>query len=139
MNPPLVPPLLALSVLAMASAPADAGRNSDDPLAGYRGKARVLVVVAARPDDDRLRQQRALFAAMKAGADERDLALVEAIGTSAQAGALRQRLGLRNGFQAALVGKDGGSKLVSDKPLGPVDLFPVIDAMPMRQQEIQTK
>jgi hypothetical protein len=131
--------IVAASILGMASLPGYAAPKLDDPLALYRGKARVLVAVAPRLDDEKLSRQRAMFAAMKAGAEERDLAFVEAIGTSTEAGELRRRFGLPGEFQAVLVGKDGGSKLVSSDPLDSDRLFPLIDAMPMRQREMHAR
>jgi Domain of unknown function (DUF4174) len=129
--------IFAASMLAMATFPGHAAPSFDDPLAIYRAKARVLVVIAPSGDDDRLRRQRDLFAAMKPGAEQRDLALVEAVGTSDEAQMLRRRFGLDDGFYAVLIGKDGGDKLTSSEPLGSEKLFPLIDAMPMRRQEMQ--
>ena len=40
-------------------------------------------------------------------------------------------------FRVVLIGKDGGVKYDSTEPLGPEQLFSIIDAMPMRQQEMQ--
>lgn len=118
---------LLIAALAPAAAAAD-------PLARYRWTARVLVAVAPDAADPALVRQRRLFAAMGAEARDRDLVLVEAVGRSGEA--LRQALGCEAGaFTAVLVGKDGGAKLRSPDPLGADQLFPVIDAMPMRQDE----
>ncbi len=135
----IVSQVLAASILAMAAFPGQAAPSIADPLAVYRSKARVLLVLAPSANDVRLRRQREMFASMKAGADERDLALVEAIGTTEEARALRHRFGLASDFHAILIGKDGGDKLTSVEPLGSGDLFPLIDAMPMRQQEMQAR
>ena len=136
-NPALI--AFASVVLVMAAFPGHAAPRVDDPLAIYRGKARVLVVLAADPTDAKLRRQKELYADMKAGAEQRDLALVEALGSSAEATALRRTFGLGEGFQAMLVGKDGGEKLTSTDPLGPAELFPLIDSMPMRQDEMRKR
>ena len=62
--------------------------------------------------------------------------LVVGSGDEPGARALRQAFDVGpDGFRAGLVGKDGGAKLSADAPLGPDRLFPVIDAMPMRQDE----
>jgi len=42
-------------------------------------------------------------------------------------------------FQVILVGKDGTVKLRSDKPVNAPELFGLIDAMPMRQDEMRRK
>lgn len=135
------PPLAAFAalILAMVAVPAHAAPEGDSPLARYRWKARVLVVLAPDAGDAKLLRQRELLTAMKTGADERDLATVEALGNSEQASALRKHFGLGGGFQALLVGKDGGEKLTSDDPLGPDELFPLIDSMPMRQDEMRKR
>lgn len=40
-------------------------------------------------------------------------------------------------FTVVLVGKDGGEKYRSNKVLQPAELFAIIDAMPMRKQEMK--
>ena len=105
------------------------------PLAAYRDHNRVLVVSAVRPDDPALARQRAFFAAMGRQAQARDLILVEAVGNDARARGMRAALGLKGAFAAALIGKDGETKLVSSHPLDAATLFALIDSMPMRRQE----
>lgn len=129
----------ALSIFAITATPGHAATNSDDPLAVYHWKARVLLVVAPGPADPKLLQQRAIFHSMKAEAAERDLVLFEAIGDSPQAAAFRARFDLDRGFNAVLIGKDGGDKLASSAPLGGEQLFPLIDSMPMRQEEMKRR
>jgi hypothetical protein len=124
---------LAAGLLAATSALAD-------PLQAYRGSSRVVVASAARADDPALAQQRAIFARMGKQAKARDLVLLEAVGDGAQARALRKALGLdAKTFAAVLVGKDGGAKLRAAHPLDAAALFPVIDAMPMRREEMRER
>ena len=125
----LVAPLLA----ALPVVPARAG---DDPLARYLWRSRVVVALAPSRADPALAAQRRAFAALGAGARERDLVLVEATDGTPEGAALRERFG-GEGFRSVLVGKDGGEKLASAQPLGRDDLFPTIDAMPMRRDEIR--
>jgi Domain of unknown function (DUF4174) len=128
-------PLIAASVLAASAAFA-----ANNPLAAYRWSARVVVASAETADDPALLRQRAIFGRLGAEAKARDLVLVEAVGDSAGARALRQTLGIgRRGFTAVLVGKDGGAKLRASHPLDAAELFPVIDAMSMRRQEIRER
>lgn len=128
---PLLAAVFCGSLLVASVAPA---ASEADPLARYRGTARVLVAVAPDIADPSLILQRRLFAAMGADARDRDLVFVEAVGRSGEA--LGQALGCEPGaFMAVLVGKDGGAKLRSPIPLGGDRLVPVIDAMPMRQDE----
>lgn len=125
--------LLTFATSALAASP-------DDPLARHLWKERVVVALAPSAADPRLATQRRLFAAMRAGAGERDLVLVEAADASPRSAALRRRFDVpAAAFKAVLIGKDGGEKLASDTPLGPDRLFPVIDAMPMRQQETRSR
>ena len=124
---------IAMAAWAAAIIP---GAASPDPLAAYRWKARLLLALAPSSDDPKLAQQRALFAAMGRDATERDLKLVVLTGAGGGAATLRTRFGLDDlGSHAVLVGKDGDDKLVADEPLGADRLVPLIDAMPMRQQE----
>jgi hypothetical protein len=49
---------------------------------------------------------------------------------------LRARYAQGPGFTVVLVGKDGGAKLSSARPIDPKRLMDTIDAMPMRQREM---
>ncbi|WP_237480394.1 DUF4174 domain-containing protein [Lichenibacterium dinghuense] len=126
--------LLPLAMLAAIPALSPA-RAADDPLAGYRWQRRVVVALAPTAADPLLSAQRRLFAGLGAAGRERDLALVAATDDTPGGAALRRRFG-GEGFVAVLVGKDGGEKLRSASPLGRDALFPLIDAMPMRRDEM---
>ena len=123
----------ALTIFAGALLPAVA---ADDPLARHRWRDRVILVLAPSEADPSLVAQRHLLAAMGRGARERDLVLVEAVDGTPDGQALRRRFG-GTGFRAVLIGKDGGEKLTADHPLGADALFPLIDSMPMRQDEMK--
>ena len=71
--------LAAASILAASSAPGLA--STGDPLASYLWKSRVLVVLAPDAKDARLIRQRQIYEAMRSGARERDLMLVQGIGS----------------------------------------------------------
>lgn len=131
-NPSL--PILAAAVLT--ALPLGMAQATGDPLQAYRWKSRVVVALATDRNDPSLRDQRRIFRDLGAGARERDLVLVEATDDTPDGSALRRRFGGGPGFRAVLIGKDGGEKLSSGAPLRRDDLFPVIDAMPMRQQEM---
>jgi hypothetical protein len=122
-------------VLAMSSASADA-----DPLARYRWNARVLVVFAADEGDPQLTRQKGLLVGARHGVAERDLVVLEAVGSSSEADRLRRQLGVPGGeFRAVLVGKDRGAKLTDTAAIAPDRLFATIDAMPMRRQEMRQR
>ncbi|MCP1548121.1 MULTISPECIES: DUF4174 domain-containing protein [Methylorubrum] len=125
---------------AMLAVCGTAGAAGADPLSGYRGTSRVLVLAAPDADDARLKAQRQALASARTGASERDLVTIEAVGKGAEASALRRHLGLSDdAFRAVLVGKDGGAKLTSAEPIPPQRLFSTIDAMPMRQDEAKRR
>lgn len=116
------------------------GQAADDPLAAHRWTSRVLVIAAPDAADPRLERQREALAAARIGAAERDLVVVEAIGRGPDAGRIRGRYGLPDdAFRAVLVGKDGGTKLISAEPIPLETLFTTIDAMPMRREEMRRR
>ena len=129
----------AAAAILLVLATVTPGLAAPDPLASHRWKDRVLLVVAESADDPQLRQQQDIFRRMGGDARERDLKLVVATGSSPESAAIRQRFGLDAGFHALLIGKDGGAKLTAETPLGSDALLPLIDAMPMRQEEMQRR
>jgi len=112
--------------------------TANDPLAEHLGRSRVVVVFGARPDDPRVAQQGRIIASMGAGARERNLSLIELLGSTPVTSAMRARLRVQEGgFHAVLVGKDGDPKLSSFDPISASELTTTIDAMPMRQEEMR--
>ena len=110
------------------------------PLDAYRDRARVLVLSAPDAGDAQLKAQRAALGPVQNGVAERDLVVLEALGSGAEARALRAALGLpADSFRAVLVGKDGGAKLTAAAPIPPQRLFATIDAMPMRRSEMRER
>ncbi len=132
---PSVPRILTLAS-AIAMLPLAASSAATDPLAPYLWKHRVVVALASSPSDPNLSVQRRIFDAMGAGARERDLVLIEATDDTPEGVALRRRFGSGTGFRTVLVGKDGGVKSSSARPMRAGDLFETIDAMPMRRAEM---
>lgn len=109
-----------------------------DTLGAHRWKDRVVVLIAPNASDSQLREQRAILRAAAAGLKERDIVILEALDDGPEATALRRQFAAgQTAFRAVLVGKDGGAKLASDRPLSAQRLFGEIDAMPMRQQEMR--
>ena len=123
----------------MAAGCTAAAAPSGDPLAPYLWKSRIIVAFARSASDPRLARQSKLFRDMGAGGRERDLVLVEAVGAAPAAEVLRRRFDTGEPFAAMLIGKDGGEKLRSDQPVGEAELFPLIDSMPMRREEMSRK
>jgi hypothetical protein len=109
-----------------------------DPLAEYRWKARVLVILAADATNVNVIEQQRAFEGLEGSAQDRQLVLILALPGSPGAGALRSRLGIsEEPFRVVLVGKDGHPKLSSDQPISAHQLIATIDAMPMRQREMR--
>jgi hypothetical protein len=122
--------LVAVGVTAAVPAAA-----AEDVLSPLRWKARPVIVLAERPDDPRLARQLALLEREKKGVEDRGIAVLRESGRD---GPLRRRLGLPGAaFAVALVGKDGGVKEVWHAPVAPRRIFTVIDAMPMRRDEMK--
>ena len=114
------------------------GAASAGPLETYRDRARVLILSAPDAADAQLTAQRAALRSICSGLAERDLVVLEAVGSGAEARALRAALGLpADGFRVVLIGKDGGAKLTAAEPVAPQRLFATIDAMPMRRVEMR--
>lgn len=120
-------------------------------LARYRWRRRVLVLFAPTADDSAFAAENAAIAAHAAGMADRDLIVVRALESgastadghplgTADAAALRTRLKADAGrFTAVLVGKDGHVALRSHAPVVAGRLFPTIDAMPMRRDEVRRR
>ena len=137
---------LAILVASIAISPA-ATAETADILDGYLWKKRLFFVFGDQTSRFELNEQLARLARDPAGLKERDLEVfvgearkrLEILGTRLSPRTLRNHLGLpATGFAAALVGKDGGVKMRSTTPVPlQTDLYTLIDAMPMRQQEMR--
>jgi hypothetical protein len=117
----------------------------------YRWRNRLLLVFAANRQDAKLVRQEAMWRDQQPGIEDRDMVLMLLLSeepghiggktVSAEAAAdLRRRLAVSpEGFAALLIGKDGGVKLRSAEPVAPAEIYRLIDAMPMRREEIHRK
>ncbi len=137
----------------VASATVTSGRS--DPLefklSDYQWQHRILLVFAPSTDSSDYRRQMQAWQTDAAGTGDRDLKLVQSLGTgesqvdgqslsSAAAEKLRQQFGIPpEEFAVILVGKDGTEKQRSQTPIDLAALFRTIDAMPMRQQEMRSR
>jgi hypothetical protein len=127
--------MICLTLLAAASL-TTADTSS---IAAMRWERRVLLISASTGQDAKLEAQRQIVAGWKVAGAERDLTLVEVVGNKVTGAtdtpaALRKRYRLSaTGFTAILIGKDGGEKLRSARPIPARVLEETIDAMPMRQ------
>ena len=140
--------------LLLSFSMAQAGENNsvaDLDLDSLRWKNRVFVLFSPSESDPLFQLQKQDLASSAEGVVDRDLVILEIMeqGQSRTGNqllseksvqAIRKRLGVETGpFQVLLIGKDGGVKLRSREPVSTKDLFGLIDSMPMRQQEMESK
>jgi len=104
----------------------------------HRGRDRVLLLIAPHAGDAALRRQLDDLAAARSDLAERDVHVVQAIGSGGEAADLRRayRVGPAE-FRAVLLGKDGTAKMIRPEPVSPAELCGAIDDMPMRRAEAQ--
>jgi len=142
--------LFLLLSFSMAQA-SEKGSVADLDLDALRWKNRVFLLFSPSESDASFQAQKQGLVSGAGGVIERDLVVLEIIeqgqsrvgnqilsGKSVQD--IRKRLGVHTGpFQVLLIGKDGGVKLRSSEPVSMKDLFGLIDSMPMRRQEMDSK
>ncbi len=138
------------SGFSMAQA-GEKGSVADLDLDALRWKNRVLVLFSPSESDVSFQLQKQGLASSTEGVLDRELMVLEIIeqGQSRAGNQLlsqksvqniRRRLGVQAGpFQVLLIGKDGGVKLRSSEPVSVKDIFGLIDSMPMRQQEMESR
>lgn len=146
-NPPHSQPPEVASIAANP----DRSQGIEFKLSNYQWQHRILLVFAPSNGSANYRQQMQAWQADAAGTNDRDLKLVQILGTgesqvdgrsinSASADRLRQQFGIiSEQFAVILVGKDGTEKQRSQTPIDLTALFRTIDAMPMRQQEMRSR
>ncbi len=124
-------------------------RSFTDELDRYRWQSRVVVVAAPSAEDPALNAQLAEARTDPAGWADRKLLLLViedgrlaggSPGSEAQGGQIRRRLGLaEERFSLALIGLDGTVKLRRQTTVSNEDLYSLIDAMPMRREELRLR
>jgi hypothetical protein len=144
--------------VASVAANPDRSQGIEVKLSDYQWQHRILLIFAPSTDSSQYRQQMQLWQADVTATDAllrryrkgRDLKLVQILGTgesqvdgrsisSASAERLRQQFGITpEEFAVILVGKDGTEKQRSQTSIDLAVLFRTIDAMPMRQQEMNS-
>ncbi|MDF5707947.1 MAG: DUF4174 domain-containing protein [Nostoc sp. S4] len=144
----LSPVSIAGTVLASIN---HAVKMSSFNLSSQKWQKRVLLVFAPSVNNHSYQQQMQLFDQHQNGFTDRDLVLVQVLATDksyangqpideSSATNLRNRFGVnKENFRVILVGKDGGVKRQDTTPVQARAIFQEIDAMPMRQQEMQKR
>ena len=131
--------LIAIGIMLIAASQGFAM----DSLATYTWKNRVLVLFGAEKDP-KLVEQLKLLRDRTDELTDRDMVILRVSGDSVvaihgsaagiNAAKLAAEAGVKGaGFEAVLIGKDGGIKLRSAEVVSDKDLFGLIDSMPMRR------
>jgi hypothetical protein len=106
-----------------------------------RWKKRVLLVAAPNAEQVDFKTQKALLAANRAELAERDFLVLDVLYSQLSAADqqfLSKKIGVQPpSFTVILIGKDGGVKEKSNRPIPPADLFGTVDKMPMRREEMR--
>ena len=136
-------------MIMIANAPLIALAGAAD-LSVYAWQYRPLVVVAPVAQHPKLRQQTLALSATETEMTDRNIVLIEIIGSQVytrhgprllqSADTLREQLGVDpDQFAVVLMGKDTGIKLRSSSLVDSSEIFALIDSMPMRQQEMRSQ
>jgi len=139
----------AFVFLAVPAGPAEA-RGEVTSMEAYLWQNRPVLVFAPDADHPLIAAQRAVLAGEAAGLADREIVVIEIVAgrvtvdgrpAPGLAGdALRKRYSVRDDEAVALlVGKDGGVKIRQERALTAEALYPTIDAMPMRRQEMRAR
>ncbi len=135
--------LAALAATLGLAGVAHANDNDLRSVAAMANHNRVLLVFAPSLRDPRLIAQQADMAKFAVGAAERDLLLVQVadhhvLGAHDKSATLRRRFKVNaRDYRAFLIGKDGNVALSQAGPIPADTLRTAIDAMPMRQAEVE--
>ena len=133
--------LLLLGLLALLGAQRPNVSSLEQTLRSHYWQKRVLLVAAPAPDHPAFKEQKALLAPQRDGLAARDVVVLDVIYnrlSEADKQFLTQKMGVQPAqFAAVLIGKDGGVKLKSTRPIAPATLFGTVDKMPMRRQEMR--
>lgn len=136
-------PLTALLLLGLFALTAQTPRPRplEQTLRTSRWKKRVLLIAAPNAEQADFKTQKALLAPQQDALAERDFLVLEVLYdqlSAADRAFLGQKIGIQPPqFAAVLIGKDGGVKEKSNRPISPDDLFGTVDKMPMRRAEMR--
>lgn len=138
--------LLYVSGLVIICRTAGSGQDVsliEKTIQAQRWRQRIVLVYAPAEQQAAFRQQQQWLADEADGMAERDIRIIDVVAeriSPADRTYLRTKLDVAaNQFGVVLIGKDGGVKLRSDKPVSAQTLFATIDGMPMRRQEMRER
>lgn len=123
-------------------------KSQDNYLHPYKWKNRVVLLFAQEPQDTDFAAQLQLLNQDQEALEERDIVILSVFpyqvnqnkitkGEKKMAKMLRKQFNGSKGFSIVLIGKDGTIKLKHEHVTQPLEIFSLIDGMPMRQQEMQ--
>ncbi|GAA3992908.1 DUF4174 domain-containing protein [Hymenobacter antarcticus] len=128
-------------LILLLTAQTPKAKSVEQTLRASRWQKRVLLLAAPNAGQADFKQQKALLAAAEPELAARDVLVLEVLYnqlTEADKQFLTRKLGLQPPlFAALLIGKDGGVKQQSSRPIPPADLFDTVDKMPMRREELR--
>ena len=143
---------IALTLLIGLFAGAALGKDTDSvDLNAYQWKNRLLLLFASSEENPAYLTLKKEIDRQAMEVKNRDLLVFYVLEkgksrldserlTPDQALFLRKRLSVSSGrFTIILIGKDGGEKIRQESPIDLKEIFAIIDAMPMRQQEMKKK
>ncbi len=110
-------------------------------LRASRWQHRLLLIGAPTASQPAFQAQKKLLAAASAGLQARDFEVIELpydqLSPADRRTWTQQLNQPLDKFSVILLGKDGGVKQASARPLPPASLFATVDKMPMRRQEMR--
>ena len=143
--------LCLTSILLLGVLYVTGGTGMDFDLEAFQWKNRIILVFAPSSNSDAYKGQMQEFGGQEDGILDRDLIILELFenGESRRgktflskpvAPRMRRQFDVGEGeFVLILIGKDGTVKLRSNHPVSTSNIFGLIDAMPMRQEEMRKK
>jgi hypothetical protein len=138
-----------IAVVALSVGGSQNERETTVDLNQYRWKNRLLLLFAPTRDHPRFDSLHGSLMTRKVDVADRDLVVFEVLESGLStldtepldpgtAEMLREKFGVAEGsFSVILVGKDGGVKLDHQDHISLEEIFALIDAMPMRQEEMR--
>ena len=100
------------------------------------GHKRMVELYTHAANDPLYLNQLKLLSADQQGLDERDIIIKKFVIDKHNVSSFKNK-SVGENFTVILVGKDGGEKYRSDQPLSQKKLYAIIDAMPMRREEMR--
>ena len=98
-----------------------------------------MIIVVSTPDDPLATQQHAALNSEAAALRERDVLVRDITPEAVRCEEPGLAVASDTSFEVLLVGRDGGVKLRSKKPVAVSEIMALIDTMPMRQAEMKQK